>query len=69
MEITGILVGAKIVKGMLNVVIDVIDDPAKPSRQKKYKVRSDRISEQELSEMAGKVITATLVGGFIDNIW
>ena len=69
MEVVGLLVGAKIVKGALTVLIDVLDDPDKPAKRKRYRVSPDRITQEDLKEFIGKMVTATILGSFIDDIW
>ena len=69
MEVVGLLVGAKIVKGALTVLIDVLDDPDKPAKRKRYRVSPDRITHEDLKEFIGKMVTATILGSFLDDIW
>lgn len=67
-EITGWLVGAKIVRGILNIVIETLDDSGKRKR-KRYKVRSGRVAEQELREWLNTAVRLTIIGGMVDDIF
>lgn len=66
MEITGWLVGAKIVRGILNIVIETLDDSGK---RKRYKVRSGKVTEQELREWLNTAVRLTIIGGMVDDIF
>jgi len=68
MEVTGWLVGAKIVRGILNVVIEILEDSGGKKRRR-YKVRSGRVSEQGLKEWMNTLVRLTIVGGLVDDIF
>lgn len=68
MEVTGWLVGAKIVRGILNVVIEILEDSGRKKRRR-YKVRSGRVSEQELKEWMNTLVRLTILGGLVDDIF
>jgi len=67
-EITGWLVGAKVVRGILNIVIETLEDSGKRKRRR-YKVRPGKVSEQELMEWFNTAVRLTLVGGLVDDIF
>ncbi len=68
MQVTGWLVGAVIVRGILNVVIEILDDSGRKKRRR-YKVRSGRVSEHELKEWMNTLVCLTIVGGLVDDIF
>ena len=68
MEITGWLVGAKIVRGVLNIVIETLENSCKKKRRI-YIVRHDRVSEQELKEWLNTAVRLTLIAGLVDDIF
>lgn len=68
-EMTGILIGAKVARGVLTVFLDVFDDPSKPAQRKRFKVRNGRISQNYLNEFIGKAVVATIIGGYLDDVW
>jgi len=67
MEVTGWLVGAKIVRGILNVVIEILEDSGGKKRRT-YEVISGRVSEQDLKEWTNTLVRLNIVGGLVDNI-
>ena len=68
MEVTGWLVGARIVRGVLNVVIEILEDSGE-KKHRTYQVRSGRVSEQELKEWMNTLVRLTIVGGLVDDVF
>jgi len=68
MQVNGWLVGAKIVRGVLNVVIETLEDSGGKKRRR-YKVRSGTVSEQDLKEWMNTLVRLTIVGGLVDDIF
>jgi len=67
MEVTGLLVDFKIVRGILNVVIEILEDSGREKRRR-YKVTSGAVSEQELKKWMNTVVRLFIVGGLVDFI-
>lgn len=62
------MVGAKIVRGILNVVIEILEDSGEKKRRR-YKVRSGSVSERELKEWMNTLVRLVIVGGLVDDIF
>lgn len=72
METTGIIVTAKVVRGVADIVIDTLEDLGRRKRKRKrlrYPLSKD-MSEQDLLMYIGKgIVKISITGGLIDNIW
>jgi len=70
MDASVVLLGAKVVKGVLTIGFRMLDDPPRKRRYKK--VRPGSVAEFELQELLNehlnKVVTLKVVGTFVEDI-
>ena len=68
MEVMGWLITYKVIKGVLHVVIDVMDEPDK-RKSKQYPVKSGVVSEKELSEWGQTAVALKVIGNIVEEIF
>jgi hypothetical protein len=67
-EIDGWLKGLKVVRGVLNIVIETLE-PSGKTKRRRYKVRPDKVSMEDLNAFLNTAVRLTLVGGLVEDIF